>query len=261
MFLERPTFNTASPLKKLEMPFNRPYEVLPGVIHNTPRVVIREFMASDPRSQPHPTLTELLDPAFYNKLLKPTQIYNKFSQSPNKRKERRLISPIEATPFFSNEDSSHIKEIVQYVYAAQDIVTDGDGLKLNWSTNPRSVHDGKIELVNPSKSEFEGVAYVAHARAPIKLSDFFPTPKDMKSFRGELPLSKEEAALEKYQKAQEMFEKLFQPKLEEIGKQVRDVRKKPIKGILLSPIVPHCRFTDSVPDPEGELVIAASYLA
>ncbi|VVB90999.1 Uncharacterised protein [uncultured archaeon] len=243
-----------------EMPVNPDYEILKGVnLRGAPKVVICNEAAASPRNPKLPTITQLEDTNYYKEHLM-TQHFNRSGIAPA-IEQKVITSPIESRPFAKNIASSPAIG-VEYAYGVQ-IIEEGSKeleIKGHWPTPyPVAVDKGKIDINNHKASKLEGLAYVAHVRVPVNLYEFFDSPKeDTKNFNGELTIYDET----RDQKTQQIFEELFQPKLEKIGKQVEDLRERPIKGILLSRVDLDYQFDNNLTSnyKKGELVIAASYL-
>lgn len=242
--------------KPIVMPVNPDYQIRSrGILLGSPRVIIGDHFPENPFSRHLPALTSLLDTRYYRLNFMSGDIgYAELAQ--------KVASPIEIRPRVVADDVLGNPFLdVQYTYGVQFLHDNPNrGMRLR-GAKPRVVHNGKIEAEKAATNDFEGLAYVAHVRVPTDLSKFFQTPRDLKDFTRDVPFSAEEAS----ERAREIYHDVFNPKLETIAQQVSEMRKQPVKGIVLSPITPNSGFKNDIYtgkpiNPQGELVMAASYL-
>lgn len=252
------------------MPVNPQYEILRGVeLLGYPHVITHEKMARCPRTEEAgtkglPTVDDLTDEEFYRKNLE-SEALTEYLDPPigEISVSGHVSSPIEIHPYAKNV-FMFPSISVDYTYGIQNlgrksltaVITDA---------KPRAFNKGMI-ILSKEQTDFDGLAYVAHVRVLANFRDYFESPREMREFNGKLPSSDQfngERIIGK-SLTHELFNKFFALYLDQIGQQVEKKRKMNVKGVLLSPIKTNVRMSDSGLtigcSPEGEFVIAASYL-
>ncbi len=257
------------------MPVNPQYDIVRGVeLLGHPRVSVYEEMARSPRSEEAgtrglPTVDQLKDEKFYTESILPIRGslgYDWLKKEFGNEKDRisgHISSLVEILPYADNV-FIFLSISVSYTHGIQFLGDSNDRLIVK-GARPLAFVNGRFVL-SAEAEEANGLAYVGHVRVPVDFRDYFKSPINMREFKGELPTTKE-VPVERTREtgvAYDMFRELFKEKLEQIGQQVEEFRKMHVKGVLLSPIKLNSRMSDSGLSigysPEGELVIAASYL-
>ncbi len=260
--------------KSRVMPVNPQYDVVKDVeLLGHPRVIVYEEMARSPRTEGAgtkglPTVDELLQEQFYEE-----RVSSKVLGYDWRRKEfgkdsdsisDQISTPVEIHPYASNVFIFPAIK-VSYTQGVQVLGQKSDRLTIRGDFSPLPFVNGRLVLFSEPQ-ETNGLAYVGHVRVPVDLRHYFKSPRDMGNFTGELPTSKD-VSVEKARMtdlAYDLFNRLFKEKLEQIGQQVEENRKMHVKGVFTSPIKLNRRLSDSGfsigTDPEGELVVVASYL-
>lgn len=233
-----------------EMPVKPEYEILTGLeLLDAPHIVTGEETAANPRNPKLPTLPQLLDKTYYLKQISP-----KLRSRASIDARDVVTCPIELRPAAGNVFIFPIVE-VQHVQAIQTLGEKRNRLEIMGPAIPQAVRDGKL-ISDEIASDLEGLAFVTHVRVPLDLRQFFTKPADLKRAKGGLSV--------RDVTGKSIVRDVFKDKLEAIGEKVSEVRNKPVRGILLSPITVNWRLADAImmiqTDPQGELIIAASYL-
>lgn len=244
----------------LEMPVNPDYDILDHVaVLGMPRMVVHVEVAANPRNESLPTLTQLTDNQYYRITYLPDHIGS--SGMDYGSRERQIPGPIEMRPFATNIFIFPVVE-VQYTYAVQSI-HEQSAFEIK-GTAARPFRRGKIHAGELLDDTFRGLAYVSHLRIPVNLKTFFQSPKEIEEFNGYVPFSGNLSG-EQNIVADGIFHTLFKNRLEHMGNLLSELRKEPVKGVILSPISAEYKYADNImtgfaPDPQGEFVIAASFL-
>lgn len=257
------------------MAVNPKYDVLREIeLLGYPRVMVHEQMAKSPRTEEVgsvlPSLDELMNEQYYLNLLSspkgPLYEYDWLQREFRDYEERNKISGYISSPIEIHRRNQNVfifpGIVVEYTHALQFFgKSDRFWIK---GAGLRKYEKNKIDLFSEPE-EIDGLAYVAHVRVPVDFRDYFKTADEVGKF-GALPDSEKEIDEASYVSlAYDIFNKLFKEKLEIIGQKVEEVRKCKVKGVLLSPIKSIIHIADNIltigSDPEGEMVIAASYLA
>lgn len=224
------------------MPVKPQYDTISGVeICGNPHIIIRQESAASPRNPNRPTVSDFKDRTFL-------EVDNV-----------GVNSPTEVTAYVINVFVFPAIS-VDLTFAAQTLGGKRESTKII-DAIPYSFNDGEINLRGTAPGNFNGLAYVAHLRVPVDLRDYFGKPKQIGEFEKQQPTLRDTAADSISLK---MFNGLFREKLNGIGREVSDVRGQAVTGILLSPIKTHYKLADNIltlgPNPEGEVLIAATYL-
>ncbi|MCK9186115.1 hypothetical protein M0P48_01615 [Candidatus Gracilibacteria bacterium] len=245
------------------MPVEPNYEVIENVeLLGPPRVVSHEEIAANPRNMNLPTIEQLQTPNFYEGTVIPQKALTPQWRSEElgtdlDRHSQDVLSPVEAHPFTTNVFVFPALN-VSFTCAVQPLGQATEGVVMRNSTPSRFANQ-HLDIGSKMEEKSAGVGYVAHIRVPVDLTEYFRTPDDMKNFNGAITGQDPNTDL-----ASSIFENLFRGKLERIGAEVETKRKRPVIGVLLSPITVHSRIADNIlslaRDPEGEFIVAATYL-
>ncbi len=237
------------------MPVNPQYEVVRGVeLSAYPQIVTHEEVAANPRNENLPSVDKLTDENFHKGRVSPAS----GGLFPD-----RVSGPVELHPYADNIFVFPVIR-VSCTYGTQPLngKTDGFGLR---GVTPISFREGRLVLFEDPE-DVDGLAYVSHVRVPSDFRSYFNSPRYVDNFTGRLPVSREALSQRgtSDRLAYELFNDLLKEKIEQIGQQVEELRKMPVKGVLLSPIKADRHLHDAMMtiayDPEGEFIVAASYL-
>lgn len=243
------------------MPVVCDFSVMKGFeILGSPCVITHQKSAANPSNTTLPTIDQLLDVDFYHGIIMPQILSSAWhSQALGDALVQRLsqdcVGPIEIHPFVMNIFSV-LDLAASFTYAVQPLGQQrGNNLALFYAS-VRPICNGQIDIRSRlTKGPIHGVAYVTHLSIPVDLSKYFSTPRDIENFNG--IISRDPLALN-------LFELFMKDHLESIGNEVAEQRGTQVKGVILSPVTVHymssCSAAGISPDPQGELLVAATYL-
>lgn len=242
------------------MPVECDFPVMKGVeILGPPCVITHEESAAHPRNMTIPTIDQLLDVDFYHGTIMPqvlsSDLHRQALGDNLARLSQDCVGPIEIHPFATNVFLFPSLQ-ASFTYAVQFLGQQYDNKLCLFHAPVRPFRNGQIDIGSQLKEgPIQGVAYVTHLRIPVDLSTYFETPPEIESFNG--IISRSSSALD-------LFDSLMRDHLESIGNEVAEQRGMPVKGVVLSPISVHYGYSDSIssisPNPQGELLVAATYL-
>lgn len=233
------------------------YNVLSGIeLIGSPVPVSYTEMARHSRNKRLPSLNQLIDANFYRR-----SFYGKTVQTASRvigedlgLADRIVSSPVNIRHVQDNV-FIELYDFANYEQAVQFLRDNGNGKISVRSKQPFRYDESKGLIYTELADGVEGLAQVAIFSQPVDFRSYFSSPDEMDKFNEDYTVKGV---------AQWVFEEHFRKAVTEKAKEVMDLKKAKVKGVLLSPIKLKSRLADGIfviaRNPEGEFILGASYL-